>query len=134
MGESAIAVRRIYREAGTEIDQACKELPTHIGVELSFMSVLCEIEAEAILAEETSALLSQEKREGIESIKLKYQELQIRFLRDHLTDWFPLLCQSILANAKSQFYRGLASITEEFLIKDLSRLLKQQGSENHGEH
>ena len=131
MGESAIAVRRIYREAGTEIDQACKELSTHIGVELSFMSVLCEIEAEAILAEEATVLLSQEKRGGVESMKLKYRELQIRFLRDHLTDWFPLLCQSILANAKSNFYRGLALITEEFLLKDLSRILKQPDSENH---
>jgi TorA maturation chaperone TorD len=134
MGGSAIAVSKIYREAGTEINQACRELPTHIGVELSFMSVLCECEAEAIIAEETPAILSQGKREGAESMKLKYRKLQIRFLRDHLTEWFPLLCQSILANAKSNFYRGLASITEEFLLKDLSQLLKQPGSEKHGGH
>ena len=108
MGESAIAVRRIYREAGTEINQACGELPTHIGVELSFMSVLMHERGRGDHrgGKRSDLPESGEKSEEAESMKLKYQELQTRFLRDHLTEWFPLLCQSIIANAKSQFLPG----------------------------
>jgi TorA maturation chaperone TorD len=129
MGERAVAVRRIYREAGAEMDRDCKELPTHIGVELSFMSFLCEREAEAIRHEESDALLNQMEKMVMDSIR--YRELQIRFLQEHLNAWFPQLCQSIQANAKSQFYKGLTLIAEEFLAQDTAALLAQDDSEKH---
>lgn len=127
LGERAIAVRRIYREAGAEMDRQCKELPTHIGVELSFMSFLCEMEAAAIRNEEGDELQHQKKRRTADSSR--YRELQIRFLQEHLNDWFPQLSQSIQANAKSPFYKGLALITEEFLARDTASLIAQPDSE-----
>ena len=42
LGEQAIAVIRMYRGAGAEMERACRELPTHVGVELSFMRFLCD--------------------------------------------------------------------------------------------
>ncbi|MGE5841529.1 MAG: molecular chaperone [Deltaproteobacteria bacterium] len=119
LGERAIAVAGMYREAGVEIDRTCKELPTHIGVELAFMSFLCEGEALAIL--------EQEETKDIESTR--YRDLQVRFLREHLNQWFPQLRQSIQRNAKSQFYRGLALITEAFLAQDTAGLLSRRHSE-----
>jgi len=121
MGERTIAVRRIYREAGAEMDQKCKELPNHIGVELSFMSFLCEMEAAAIRVEEGDAVQDQGK--GKAATSSRYREFQITFLQEHLNDWFPQLAQSIQVNAKSPFYKGLARITEEFLIQDEVNLL-----------
>ena len=61
LGERAVAVKRIYREAGAEMDRVCKELPTHIGVELSFMSFLCERQAAALRIEQGVEPLGQDE-------------------------------------------------------------------------
>ena len=121
LGERAIAVRRIYRAAGADMDSACKELPTHIGVELSFMSFLCERQAAAIHGEEEQKLPMDEKRTAADSVR--HRELQVKFLNEHLNAWFPQLSRSIQANAKSPFYRCLALITEAFLAYDTAGLL-----------
>jgi TorA maturation chaperone TorD len=120
MGERAIAARRIYRQAGADMDRACKELPTHIGVELSYMSFLCEREAAAIRDEEEQKPPDEEKRAVADSVR--YRELQIKFLNEHLNAWFPQLSLAIKANAKSLFYRGMARITEAFLDYDTAGL------------
>lgn len=122
LGERAVAVKRIYRAVGAEMDQACKELPTHIGVELSFMAFLCDKEAEA--------LHNTGQEEELTNF-VSYREHQIRFLQDHLTVWFPQLSRSIQAKAKSPLYRGLAQITEAFLTQDTS-LLTQTVSDHFG--
>jgi TorA maturation chaperone TorD len=120
LGKRAIAVIRIYREAGAEMDVECKELPTHIGVELSFMSFLCEREAWTIRMEENGSLFDQEKTKMKGSNR--YRQLQLKFLQAHLNQWFPQLNQSIQANAKNPFYRCLALITESFLNQDTASL------------
>lgn len=120
LGERAIVVRRMYRQAGADMHQSCKELPTHIGVELSFMHFLCKREAEAIRDEEKNTWLEKEKRKTVNSNR--YRELQMTFLQEHLNTWFPQLSQSIRAKAKSCFYRGLALLTEEFLSRDTANL------------
>lgn len=120
LGERAIAARRIYREAGADMRIACKELPTHIGVELSFMSFLCEQEAEAIYDEDRQKLLNAEEIPDVESER--YRRLQIKFLKEHLNVWFPRLNLSIQKNARSPFYKILALITEAFLAYDTSTL------------
>jgi len=130
MGERAIAARRIYRQAGADMDWACKELPTHIGVELSYMSFLCEREAAAIRDEEGQAPPDEEKRAAADSVR--YRELQIKFLNEHLNAWFPQLRLAIKANAKSLFYRGLAKITEAFLNYDTAWLLGRSHIEING--
>lgn len=116
LGERAISVCRLYRQAGAKMDQACKELPTHIGVELSFMGFLCEREAAAIRQAGGQAPLQHSTGKVANSVR--YRELQRRFLQEHLNAWFPQLGQAIQANARSQFYPGLARITEAFLARD----------------
>ena len=123
LGERAIAVTRAYRSAGAAMDRACKELPTHVGVELSFMSFLCEREAVATCRERSDAATNGEEKKPTESTR--YRELQSRFLREHLTQWFPRLSARIQARSGKPFYRGLAVVTEEFLSRDASDLLAQ---------
>lgn len=127
LGPRAVSVIRRYREAGAQMDRACKELATHIGVELSFMSFLCEREEEAIPRGKGDAEPDSEQEEAVPSIR--YREHQIRFLEEHLNDWFPRLSRSIQANARSRFYRGLARITEGFLAWDTAGLLARSRSE-----
>lgn len=121
LGERAIAARRMYRAAGAEMDRECKELPTHIGVELAFMAFLCEREEEATWREKEASLGGQGKARSADSNR--YRELQSRFLGEHLSKWFPRLSREIRKNAKSSFYRGLAVITEEFLARETEALL-----------
>jgi len=122
LGGSAIAVIRTYREAGAKLDSTCTELPTHIGVELSFMSFLCHREAEVLAAVEESRDAA-----GAPTGCARYRALQTRFLLEHLNDWFPRLSQVIQTHTKSALYRGLALITEEFLAEDLAHLSAQPG-------
>ena len=128
LGERAIAVTRAYRSAGAAMDRACKELPTHVGVELSFMSFLCEREAVATCSEGSAAATIREEKKPTESAR--YRELQSRFLQEHLNQWFPRLSARIQARAGKPFYRGLAVVTEEFLSRDASSLLAQVQEQN----
>jgi len=116
LGVQAIAVKIMYRIAGAEMDRACKELPTHIGVELAFMSFLCDSEAAAINDER--ATVPPDKETSTESRISIYRELQRRFLQAHLNDWFPQLSQAIQEKATTPFYRTLAQVTEEFIARD----------------
>ena len=123
LGERAIAVTRAYRRAGATMDRACKELPTHVGVELSFMSFLCDREAEATCSEGSDEAPDGREKEPADSIR--FRELQSQFLQEHLNQWFPRLSARIQACAGKPFYRGLAVVTEEFLSRDASSLLAQ---------
>lgn len=121
LGERAVAVKRMYRAAGAAMDRACKELPTHIGVELSFMSFLCEREAAALGGDRLGR--QPEEETETDEVLARYREFQTRFLREHLNSWFPQLCKSIRAKAKGPLYRGLAEITEAFLAAETAHLL-----------
>jgi TorA maturation chaperone TorD len=117
LGEQAIAVIRSYREAGAEMDREIKELPTHVGVELAFMSFLCEQEAVAVIE---GAVTPPERDPNAD--RSRYRRLQTQFLRDHLNSWFPNLSSEIQARASSPLYRGLAIMTEKFLNLDAAGL------------
>jgi len=119
LGERAVAAKRTYRAAGAEMDGACKELPTHIGVELGFMSFLCEQQASAVRDRGESEALDPDG--GATTHCNRYREHEIRFLEEHLNAWFPQLSQAIQENAQSPLYRDLALITERFLRSDATQ-------------
>ena len=123
LGERAIAVTRAYRGAGAEMDGDCTELPTHVGVELSFMNFLCAREAAAHRNQVSDAPPNREEKESADSTR--YRELQSRFLREHLNQWFPQLSSTIQTSSGGPLYRGLAVLTEEFLSRDAASLLAQ---------
>jgi len=116
LGVQAIAVKIMYRIAGARMDRACRELPTHIGVELAFMNYLCDCEAAAIYDEPVT--VPPDDGTGTESGISIYRELQRRFLKEHLNDWFPQLSQTIQEQATTPFYRALSQVTEEFIARD----------------
>jgi len=115
LGERAVAVIRTYREAGAQMDHEIKELPTHVGVELAFMTFLCEAEAVAAMDGERERTDDAERRD-----RAWYRDLQRQFLREHLIPWFPRLRSQIQAKATGPLYPGLATITEEFLSLDVA--------------
>lgn len=49
-----------------------------------------------------------------------YRQYQQKFLREHLNSWFPQLNGAIQEKAKSNFYRAMAQLAEEFLACDMT--------------
>lgn len=117
LGPRAVEILRMYRACGMEVDRSCRELPTHIGVELSFMALLC-------LREATASADSQESEETGQAPPCRafYRTLQRQFVEDHLEVWFPLLQRQIEARASSGFYPALTELTAAFLKQDLAHL------------
>jgi TorA maturation chaperone TorD len=110
MGPSTLAVLQAYREHGLALSPECAELPDHIGVELSFMSLLCERERTA-------------HESGHDAQLAQILECELRFLEHHLLRWVPHLKRRIAANARSDFYRGVGHLTEDFLSADRAVLM-----------
>jgi len=126
LGVRAIAAKKIYREAGAEMDSVTKELPNHIGVELSFMRFLCEREAVALI---DGNIIDQDFDQNDDANTFSqaeiYRAYQIRFLAEHLTRWFPELNEEIQKKSNHVLYTSIANMTQEFLQQDL-QMLKQQ--------
>lgn len=123
LGVRAIAAKQLYREAGAEIDNMTKELPNHIGVELSFMRFLCEREAASL---NDNNDIDQETIDGNEFSQAEiYRAYQIRFLNEHLTRWFPELNEEIQTKNPHVFYRSVSNMTQAYLQQDMT-MLKQQ--------
>ena len=103
------------------MDFECKELPTHIGVELGFMSFLCGQEASALRLETASS--PRGAATPMERDASRCRATQSSFLNDHLAAWFPRLGRAIQSRARTFLYRDLALLTEAFLIWDASYLM-----------
>jgi len=118
MGPSTLAVLQAYRENQFAVNPECPELPDHIGVELSFMSLLCGREPHLREAGDMPAVHLLWTRE-------------LRFLEDHLLRWVPDFAQRISENARTLFFQGIGQITEEFVRTDagvLSEVLSSAGA------
>ena len=111
MGEATLAVMKFYNEAGFGIIEEEEGPQDYIGVELKFMSLLCYREMRA-----------WEER-NVEKAR-KYMELERRFLREHILQWIPTFCQVVEAEAKEQFYVGVAKLTRRFVEIDAENLEK----------
>jgi TorA maturation chaperone TorD len=110
MGPSAQNVKSIYRRAGAELHENYAELPDHAGIELAFMHYLCQREKDA-----------WQKDQPEEAIMwMKFEE---KFVRDHLARWFPDLCDEITKKTRSDFYRGIAQLIKEFVLKEENMLI-----------
>lgn len=108
-GESYNAVKKLYQEAG--VRNNIKELPDHIGLELEFLHFLCIKEN------------WNNKQEA-----LRYLRLEKRFLEEHLLKWVNQLCDTMAANAGTDFYKGLAKITKIFVpddFKTINKIIKE---------
>ena len=104
-GPATAAVQRFYSQAGAAISEEFKELPDFVGLELEFMRFLCVREAEGW-------------EQGDVDVASRYRGWQQRFLSEHLARWVGDFCGELAARAESDFYRGLAEMTQEFVRRD----------------
>ncbi len=105
MQEARDRVLAEYRQEGLARVQEFKLPGDHVAIELEFMAYLCQKTAGALEAGNVEAAqASLEKQE--------------QFLDQHLLVWVPQFCRDLARAAWSDFYRGIARITEEHLAQD----------------
>ena len=107
--EQTLEVRNWYRRFGLEAEKIYREPDDHIGLELLFMSHLAALGIQALN----------------ESDEARFEELwsaQRDFHLQHLGAWALKWCALVEENARTDFYKGLATLTRAAL-SELSDLL-----------
>jgi TorA maturation chaperone TorD len=105
--ERTLDVRRWYSRFGLQAENLHREPDDHISLEIAFINHLT---AEALETAVTAPAESQ-----------AYLEAKRQFLKEHLMKWGPFWCCQVIAQAKTDFYRGTALV--------LRGALKQLASE-----
>ena len=102
MQDSTMAVLALYEEAGFELDEAFREVPDHIAVELEFLYLLLYRECEA-------------EQGGNERERENAIQLRRRFLDEHVGRWVAPFAAAVESGAETAFYRELAQFTKRTL-------------------
>ena len=93
-----LQVRSWYRQFGLESEKLHQEPDDHIGLELAFLAHLAFLGLQA---------LEQNDEAGFQQAL----EAQRRFFHEHLSAWILRWCFLVEKYARTDFYRGLASLT-----------------------
>lgn len=109
MQEARAEVLAIYRAAGLDKQEDWKEGEDHIALELEYMQIMAQRAA--------TALIKGDRETCIANLTA-----QRNFLDDHLIGWAPMLAAEMKKFAKTDFYKGLASLTTGFLACDMELL------------
>jgi len=102
MGESTMAVLKLYEEGGFDMSEEFREVPDHIAVELEFLYLLIFRENEAHRNGESEALQAK-------------AALRKCFLDEHLGRWVGPFTAAVKSGAQSSYYRRLAELTGRFV-------------------
>jgi len=108
MGDSTLQALACYREGAFELAGEFRELPDHVAVELEFLYLLTFRENEALATGDAAAFGRASTLKGA-------------FLRDHLGRWVAPFSERVRRGAGTDFYRMLASLTEQFILRERSR-------------
>jgi len=102
-------VLAIYRSQGLDKQETWKEAEDHLALELEFMQILANRTVDALKA-------------GDEDAAIELLTTQKNFLEDHLMAWVPMMTSDMRRFAKTDLYRGLASLTDGFMTVDFEFL------------
>jgi len=102
MGESTLAVRAIYLQAGVLPEE---DLPDHISNELCFLARLCEMEAEA----------PPDKARGL-------AEVRDRFRLEHMMKWIGDLRKKVSENDRLGYYHAVTQVVEAVFQEETTAL------------
>ena len=106
MGDSTMAVQKLYEQGGFDMNEDFREVPDHIAVELEFLYLLIYRENEAARKGEPEALRAM-------------AALRKHFLEEHLGRWIGPFTSAVIAGAQCGFYRRLAELSDRFVKMEL---------------
>lgn len=102
-------VLAIYRSCGFTKREDWTEGEDHIALELEFMRAVNDRAIEAL-------------QHGKEQELVHLLATQRNFMESHMLPWIPMMTADLKRFAQTQFYQGLAYITEGFLRTDFALL------------
>lgn len=105
MQDARDEVLAIYRSAGLDKQESWRDGEDHIALELEFMATLASRTAESL-------------RGGNEDAACELLGLQRAFLNDHVASWTPMMTSDLRKYAQTDFYQGLALLTDGFVELD----------------
>lgn len=109
MQDARDEVLALYRSEKLDKSGDWKEGEDHVALELEFMKTLAERTAAAI-------------RSGDDAEAHRLVEVQHSFVEDHLRRWMPSLTKDMRRFAQTDFYQGLADLTDGFRHVDAAFL------------
>ncbi len=116
MQDARDEVLAIYRSEGMDKNPSWTDAEDHVAMELEFEGELARRCAERLEA-------------GDEDGAAALVRTQKNFMHDHLASWVPMMTADMDVFARTDFYRGLARLTEGFLEADgefLAEILQGQ--------
>lgn len=102
--EKTLQVRAWYQRFQLEVANLYKEPDDHIGLELAFIAHLAQL---------TLVALDKGERTAFENTLAAQRE----FLSEHLLAWAPQWCVLVHAQANTDFFRGIALLTNGVLAE-----------------
>lgn len=113
-GSTEIQMKALYLERGWEPDpDVYRTMYDNIGLMLEYMGIICEELKEAVSCEDQDKVNSLVAEQG-------------QFLKKHITNWVYSFTSDIIKFSETDFYRGIAKITNGFLKKE-TELLSEGG-------
>lgn len=100
MGDSTMAVQKIYRATGLSLEEP--ETPDHIALELEFMHYLSSGEGDCVARNDRNEARA-------------FAATQSHFLLKYLAPWVPEFCAAIRKGTATGFYTSLADCLEGFI-------------------
>ncbi len=104
-----LQVRDWYRQYGLQADKLHHEPDDHIGLELEFVAHLAKSGLVALEQNDDAALQHA-------------LDAQRNFLSEHLLRWALKWCDQVQAQARMDFYRGIAQLTQGALVQSAEML------------
>jgi len=111
-GAETPVVREAYRLAGLDIGETEKLIPDHLSVELDFLSILTNDEAEAWAnnnAEHAATLL----------------QTQHKFISRHIGKWVAAFCTKVEEQSETSYYPAFATVLKDFLAGEKADIINR---------
>lgn len=105
-------VLEFYLRTGIGMDLE-DEVPDHIGIELKFMSLLCYREKE-----------NWKRKDVKDAFEVLNKERD--FLDEYILMWVPRYLERMFSEAETDFYKGIANFTKNFMENDRKNIYQIQ--------
>jgi TorA maturation chaperone TorD len=99
-------IYRLFSKMGIRVPEEWHQPLDYIGVELDFMHLLCTREQESWEKNQLSSVHEVAKIEN-------------SFIKNHPGLWFPIFSETMIEQAKEDFFRGIGQLTKGLIGYDL---------------
>lgn len=111
-GEATVRSQRLIKELGLTLNENWHLMPDHITVEFEILQKLAERETEAV-------------KENDQETLVKCQKYASKFFLDHISKWVPKVCQQMVQQASTRFYKEMGLFIQNFVSSQEQEMIKE---------